>query len=129
MEHEALPIPIQIEPFLEYIQSLYPNFTFNQILINWYKNGLHYIGVHSDNTKPLVIDSPIVSISLGQERIFRIKDKNKKTIIKDIILKDKAVITMGGAFQTYYTHEVPKVTGKKGEQLGRRINITFRAFK
>ena len=129
MEHEALPMPQQLQPFLEYAQTLYPDFTFNQILINWYQNGLHYIGAHSDNTKPLVKDSPIVSISLGQERLFRIKDKQTKTTIKDIILKDKTVITMGGSFQTYYIHEVPKVTGKKGEQLGRRINITFRAFK
>lgn len=129
MVHEALPIPQQLQPFLEYAQKLYPEFVFNQILINWYQNGLHYIGAHSDNTKPLVKDSPIVSISLGEERIFRIKEKQTKKKVKDIILKDKIVITMGGEFQTHYTHEVPKITGKKGEQLGRRINITFRCFK
>lgn len=129
MEHEALPIPQQLQPFLEYAQKLYPEFVFNQILINWYQNGLHYIGAHSDNTKPLVKESPIVSISLGEERLFRIKDKQTKSTIKDIILKDKTVITMGGEFQTHYTHEVPKVSGKKGEQLSRRINITFRCFK
>lgn len=129
MVHEALPMPRQIEPFLEYVQNLYSDYKFNQILINWYENGLHYIGAHSDNTKPLVENSPIVSITLGQERLFRIKEKQTKKTIKDIILKDKIVITMGGAFQTYYTHEVPKVSGKKGEQLGKRINITFRCFK
>ena len=129
MVHEALPMPRQIEPFLEYVQNLYSDYKFNQILINWYENGLHYIGAHSDNTKPLVENSPIVSITLGQERLFRIKEKQTKKTIKDIILKDKTVITMGGEFQTHYTHEVPKVTGKKGELLGKRINITFRAFK
>jgi len=129
MQHEALPMPAQITPFLEYASKIYPDFEFNQILINWYENGLHYIGAHSDNTKPLVEDSPIISISLGQERIFRIKEKETKTTIKDIVLKDKMCLTMGGAFQRYYTHEVPKVNGKKGEQLGRRINITFRCFK
>ena len=129
MHHDALPIPLEINPFLDYVQHLYPEYTFNQILINWYENGLHYIGTHSDNIEPLVENSPIVSISLGETRIFRIKEKQTKTKILDISLKHKTVITMGGLFQKEYTHEVPKVTGKKGEQLKKRINITFRCFK
>lgn len=31
--------------------------------------------------------------------------------------------------QREFTHEVPKIAGKKGEGAGRRINITLRAFK
>lgn len=35
---------------------------------------------------------------------------------------------MGGKFQEYYLHEVPKVNGKKGKFLDSRISITFRVF-
>lgn len=36
------------------------------------------------------------------------------------------VLVMGGKFNTEFTHEVPKIGGKKGEETGKRINITFR---
>ena len=35
---------------------------------------------------------------------------------------------MGGDFQKEFTHEIVKVSGKKGENVGKRINLTFRQF-
>lgn len=66
------------------------------LLINWYENGRHYIGAHSDNVNPLVDNSPIVSISIGATRIFRIKDKKTRSIVKDITVKHGTVVVMGG---------------------------------
>jgi alkylated DNA repair dioxygenase AlkB len=128
MEHKALDLPEEFEPFLEWANSLGYGGTFNQVLINWYASGEHYIGPHSDNTKPLVKDSPIVSISLGQTRTFRITDSKTKEVVMDVEMPDKSYLVMGGKMQDFFKHEVLKVTGKRGQEMGRRINITFRQF-
>lgn len=38
------------------------------------------------------------------------------------------VLVMGGRCQQTHKHAVPKVDGKKGAKMGRRINMTFRVF-
>lgn len=100
---------------------------FNQMLINWYKNGHDYIGFHSDDEKEIVEESDIFSLTLCDKsckRIFRIK-KEQQTVC-DIELKNRVYIIMGGKFQKELKHGVPKISGKKGENCGRRVNITFR---
>ena len=97
-------------------------------MINWYANGHHYIGPHSDDETQLVNDSQVLSLSLGAERIFRIREKKSKQVVQDISMPHGTVVVMGGMIQNQYTHEVPKINGKKGEDVGRRINITFRQF-
>ncbi len=45
----------------------------NGLLINWYDGRKeHYIGKHRDRRTNVVVDSPIVTLSIGQERIFRL---------------------------------------------------------
>jgi alkylated DNA repair dioxygenase AlkB len=130
LHHAALPLPADFQPFLEWANDLFPGeWRFNQVLINWYQNGHHYIGPHSDDTRPLVEDSPIASISLGQERTFRIREKGSKTIVTDLAMPDRTYVVMGGAMQKHFTHEVTKIAGAKGDAVGRRLNITFRVFR
>lgn len=127
MLHQALPLPAEFIPFYDYARTMYP---FNQVLINWYENGHHYIGPHSDDTRQLEADSPIFSISLGtNERVFRIRDKATKKVVLDMPMPDRTYLIMCGETQNHFTHEVPKINGKKGENVGRRINITFRIFR
>lgn len=71
--------------------------------------------------------SPILSLSFGATRKFRIRDKNDK-IIKDIDLHDSDIIVMCGNMQKEFKHEIVKVSGEKGAKVGKRINITFRQF-
>jgi alkylated DNA repair dioxygenase AlkB len=49
---------------------------FNFVLVNRYKNGQQHIGEHRDDEKDLLPDSPIASVSFGQERefVFRHED-------------------------------------------------------
>lgn len=130
MNHEPLPLAPEFQPALEWANALYPGqWKFNQVLINWYQNGHHYIGPHSDDTRQLVANSPILSISLGAERTFRIREKGTKAITLDLGMPDRSYVVMGGAMQDHFTHEVPKINGAKGENVGRRVNITFRVFK
>ena len=128
VEHDGIEVDPIFQPILEWANTLgYGNF--DQLLVNWYENGLHYIGAHSDAEGDLVKGSAIVSISYGTERKFRIRNKQTKEILLDVPLVNGSVVVMGGKFQKELTHEVPKIGGKKGLATGRRINITLRQFK
>jgi len=102
---------------------------FNQGLVNYYMNGIHYIGKHSDDERQLIKNSPIFSASFGQERTFRIRNKKDGSIVEDITMRDKSFIVMCGKLQNEFTHEVPKVVGVKGANMSPRVNVTFRIFK
>lgn len=122
--HVALPIE---HPFL--IQLLqwvcqHSGQIYKQMLINWYQDGHHYIGYHSDDENQLVPNSAIYSFSFGQTRDFCIKSKHDSDFHQTIPLQNNSLIIMGGEMQKYYKHSIPKrlrVTGK-------RINVTFRLF-
>ena len=58
MTHPALPLPEILQPYLDWVNGLGYG-TFNEVLVNWYANGHHYIGSHSDDERQLVPDSPI----------------------------------------------------------------------
>ena len=121
-------IPSYIKKLLKFTNNN-EDIPYNQVLINWYENGHHYIGRHSDDETQLISGSSIFSLSIGAERKFRIRDKKTKKIVKDIILKNGQVVVMCGDMQKEFTHEIVKIAGKKGENVGQRINITFRKFK
>jgi alkylated DNA repair dioxygenase AlkB len=124
VNHEAVPIPEDILPFLEFARDL-TGCKYEGVLVNWYEDGNQYISKHRDNEKGLVAGSPIVSITLGHSnRVFRIRDNTGK-IVLDKVLYNKDVFVMGGDFQKEYTHEIPKT--KKVDKP--RINITFREFE
>jgi len=123
IKHNSLPIPPEFQQILDWVNKL--NYgTFNQILVNWYENGEHYIGSHSDDTRPLIPNSPILAISFGATRIFRLRKKSDKSIIRDIPVINNMVLVMGNLFQKEIKHEIVKITGKNS-----RISLTFRQFK
>lgn len=124
---KAKELPKELEPLYEQAKLYDPRF--NQMLVNWYENGAHYIGAHSDDTKQLIADSPILSVSYGAPRKFRIRDKRNKSIVQDIMMQDNTAVVMKDDFQKCFTHEIVKIGGTKGLQYGRRINVTFRCFK
>jgi alkylated DNA repair dioxygenase AlkB len=110
--------------------------------------GTHSSGKHSDNEKQLRTNSPIISISLGATRIFRIRRKGfpeDGKIVKDLSVVNNTIVIMGGTMQKTHTHEITKIGvfyiaghhmhmsrftgGQKGLRVGRRINITLRQFE
>lgn len=100
---------------------------FNMCLCNWYKPE-HYIGKHSDDTKQLVINSPIASISWGYTRTFVLTPKEKgETLSLD--LNNGDLVIMGGTCQQTHKHEIKKISEKKQSSADTRINFTFRCFK
>ena len=95
---------------------------FNGVLVNKYMNGSDYISAHSDDETSLDTTIGVVSLSYGAERIFRIRNKNDKTIVCDEPTTHCGILHMGGNFQKVYTHEMP--IQKKIKES--RISFTFR---
>jgi alkylated DNA repair dioxygenase AlkB len=128
-------LPDAFLPFLEYVNR--DDGSYNQVVINWYKDGQDYTAQHSDCEDGMEEGADIVVISLGDERIFKIRPKNpqreegdsetivvNKTEGLDIPCPHGSVLTMGGHAQKFFRHGVPKFASE-----GPRISITFRKFK
>ena len=120
--HKSVPIPEDFNELIKYFSNKY-DCQYNMMLINWYEDGNHYIGFHSDDEKNLNYEAPIITISLGASRNFVIKSNDKK-YKKKIELKNYDVLVMGGTFQKTHKHGIPKQKKVKDP----RISITLRVF-
>ena len=121
--NNALPIGRIDANYLDWCQS-HVDEKLNGLLLNWYEGEKkHYIGKHRDSTKGLVKDSPIVTISHGEERVFRLRPY-KGEGYKDVVVNDGDVLVIPWSTNKKYTHEVPHF--KKFTK--RRISVTARAY-
>lgn len=135
--NRALPVPPPLAPFLAWARGLDPRF--NGLLLNWYAGAEgHYIGPHRDSTSGMIPGCPILTLSLGAARIFRMRPLRRKAA--DPAGADPGVasppacydfpVDHGSAllipFETNArcTHEVPHHRRLGGD----RISITFRGF-
>ena len=121
---KSLPVTSWLEPFLVKAKTISP--TVNGILANWYDGALkHKIGAHRDNEKGLTANTDIITISLGEERVFRFRKYKSNENPIDIILQDKDILVIPYETNLAYTHEVPHLS----KYQGKRISLTFRTFK
>jgi len=121
--NRALLMSELLKPYLEWTQQI--DRRLNGLLLNWYDADLrHYIGPHSDSTSGLVSGTPIITISLGATRSFRLRARNAKEF-KEFEACHGCVFIMPWETNIRIKHEVPH---RKGS-WGRRISITARAFE
>jgi len=124
--NKALPLPSMLEPILGWARETVEN-NLNGILLNWYDGSLgHYIGRHRDSIREMHKNAPIVTISFGEERVFRLRPWPFQPGAKPIDLPARHgdVLVMPWSTNRTFTHEVP---GSKC-QTGRRISVTIRSF-
>jgi alkylated DNA repair dioxygenase AlkB len=95
--------------------------TFNSVLANLYRDGRDSMGCHADDEKELGLNPVIASLSLGDERLFKLHHKKRKETL-DIILGHGDLLVMAGSLQHHWLHSVPKTKKIKAP----RINLTFR---
>src|SRR5262249_52832909 len=96
----------------------------NGLLLNWYDGELgHYIGPHNDSTTNMMPRAPIVTVSFGEQRIFRLThpEVNKR----DFLAEAGTVFIMPYDTNRAWKHSVPR----RARYRGRRISITLRAFE
>jgi alkylated DNA repair dioxygenase AlkB len=99
----------------------FSDFSFNSVLANLYRNGGDSMGWHADKEKELGKDPAIASLSLGDNRLFKMRH-NKTGELINIELQHGDLLLMSGALQHHWRHCVPKTKIEKNP----RINLTFR---
>ena len=112
-----------MDQLLETVNRLRPDTKqhFNGILVNRYNGGNDYVAAHSDR-QHIEETEDVWSLSWGETRIFRIREKQTKRVVVDIPLKQGTLCEMNGDFQSRYTHEIVK----EPKRTGTRYSFTFR---
>lgn len=100
------------------------NQPFNSLLVNYYRDGNDTMGWHSDDEIELGSQPTIVCISLGAERVLKLKEKSSNKIT-DLKLQSGSCLVMSGYSQRDYQHAVLKQTTLTHP----RISLTFRYIK
>ena len=92
---------------------------YNAALCNLYRNGNDSVGLHADAEPEM---GPVIaSVSLGAERLFRLKKRDGSVVFSER-LPHGSLLIMAGHTQKNLKHEVPKEPGVPQP----RINLTFR---
>jgi len=119
----ALPVPGILRPFLAWAREAV-DARLNGLLLNWYDAARgHYIGAHRDSTAGLIGATPIVTISVGASRAFRLRPAAGRGFA-DFEATHGSVFVMPWNTNLAVKHEVPH----RKDSIGRRISITVRAF-
>ncbi len=123
--NRALALTPQMEPLLDWARE-HIDPRLNGLLFNWYDGQKgHYIGRHRDSTTNMIPGTPIVTLSMGQERIFRMRPWKQKNVRLDFTVDHGSVLVVPYDTNQSWTHEVPAF--KRWTQ--RRISITLRGFE
>jgi alkylated DNA repair dioxygenase AlkB len=122
--NRALPISPLLEPYLVWARGEFDE-RLNGLLLNWYDaEREHRIGPHRDSTVGLVEGAPIVTISLGATRVFRLWPAKGKGFV-DFEAAHGTVFLLLWETNLHVKHGVPH----RARDEGRRISITARAFE
>lgn len=99
------------------------DFSFNSVLLNFYRGGNDSMGFHSDNERELGPMPVIASLSLGESRTFIMKHIKQKDLPPvRIPLESGTLLLMKGETQKFWKHAI----NKERPNGGGRINLTFR---
>ncbi len=122
--NRALPVPAELAPLHAWLrETIDPRL--DGLLLNWYDAARgHYIGKHRDSTINMLDGAPIVTLSFGGARVFRIR-RWKGDTQHDFPTGHGTILVMPYATNLAWTHEVPHTA----KSVGRRISITARAFE
>ena len=94
---------------------------FNFLLINRFRDGGDRLGWHADDESDLGATPVIASLSVGAERVFRMRAKTGGASVGKV-LQHGSLVLMWGDSQRDYQHAVPPTA----KPVGERLNFTFR---
>jgi alkylated DNA repair dioxygenase AlkB len=114
------PLLLQIKQKVEEASA----YTFNSVLVNYYRDGNDSNGWHADNEKELGENPSIASLSFGTSRRFDLKHISKAEKLS-IQLHSGSLLVMSGETQHFWKHQIAK---SKKITTG-RINLTFRTIR
>jgi alkylated DNA repair dioxygenase AlkB len=103
--------------------STFCNERFNSVLLNYYPDGNHYMGLHADDEPELGKHPVIASLSLGATRRMYFREKRKNELpIHSLDLPSGSLLIMRGTTQENWKHGIRK----SKRVTAPRINLTFR---
>lgn len=118
--HAFTPLLLKIKEKIEKETA----YSFNSVLVNYYRDGNDSNGWHADNEKELGENPIIASLSFGTSRRFDLKHISKAEKLS-IQLNSGSLLVMGGETQHFWKHQIAK---SKKITTG-RINLTFRTIR
>jgi DNA oxidative demethylase len=94
-------------------------------LVNLYRNGAR-MGLHQDRDES-TLEAPVLSLSLGDEAIFRIGNTNRRGPTKAIRLRSGDLVAFGGPARLAF-HGIDRVVAGTSGLIsgGGRLNLTLR---
>ncbi len=101
---------------------------FNALLLNLYRNGHDHMGWHADDEAELDPAAPIVSLSLGESRSFRLRPKPNAGAAAaplSLELRSGDLLVMDPPTQQHWQHQLPP----RRRRPGARLNLTFRRLR
>ena len=126
--NRALPVPPLLAPLLAWSRG--SDARFNGLLLNWYDAAEgHFIGPHRDSTAQMIPGSPILTLSFGATRIFRMRPlrgprDSAPAARYDFPVAHGDVLLIPWETNLRCTHEVPH----HRSMGGRLISVTLRGF-
>ena len=115
--------PQEIERVIDLIE-VNLGFRPNNCLINYYRDGKSTMGWHSDQRDILEDGTGVAIVSLGDTRVLRFREIEKKDNKIDYPLPSGSLIFMSNEFQDKWHHSIPKSPSEEG-----RMSLTFRKMK
>jgi alkylated DNA repair dioxygenase AlkB len=119
---ELVSLKLSVEeatPLSAYANVSLARVGYNAVLCNLYRDGNDSVALHSDAEREM---GPVIaSVSLGVERLFRIKRHDGSVAFAER-LPHGSLLIMAGTTQLNCKHEAPKEPGITRP----RINLTFR---
>ena len=99
--------------------------SFNSVLLNYYRDHLDGMGMHSDDESELGKQPVIASLSLGEERTLLLRHKYRRDFVTfKLPLPSGSLLVMKGDTQCYWKHGIMK----QKQHCGPRVNLTFRTI-
>ena len=96
----------------------------DSVLLNRYASGSDSVSWHCDDEAGMNPSAPIVSLSLGAARRFKMRRKDRCGDVLTIDLTHGDVLSMPPGVQATHEHCITKTKRSVGE----RVNLTFRSF-
>ena len=122
---ELLVLKARVEaatPKAAYDNLSLPALGYNAVLCNLYRDGHDSVGLHADAEPEM---GPVIaSLSLGAERVFRLKNMDGAVVFSER-LPGGSLLIMAGQTQKNFKHEAPK----EPRVTQPRINLTFRRIE
>jgi alkylated DNA repair dioxygenase AlkB len=91
--------------------------------VNGYKDEKDSLGFHADDSPEMSPEQPVISFSLGAERVIAWRN-NETREISSRLLQHGSLFIMPPGFQQSYQHKIPK-----GDRpMGPRVSATYRGL-